>query len=146
MVGFDTSTSGCLKNHEGPWKVCYYISQPTCLVPMPVAHWEDTRLVQPFTWTWGEKQNSHSVSLSSKCGLAESARMRPLEQEWRQPAISQIYPRGQISHQLGDKTGIPTSLLLHLAASHYMNQGATFWMCTRRELRIAAGRKITKFY
>lgn len=59
-VGFDTDTTGCLKNHHTPWKVCSYISQPTALVLMPVVHREhdpeDTGLVQPLTWISGEKQ------------------------------------------------------------------------------------------
>lgn len=74
------------QNHHTPWKVCYYISQPTCLVQMPVARWgdvsEDKTLVQPFTpGSWVKSRNSHSISLSSKCGLAESTCVRPLEQE-----------------------------------------------------------------
>lgn len=60
MVGFDTDMPGCLKNHHTPWKVCYYISQPTALVLVPVVHQEhapeDTRLVHPLTWISGEKQ------------------------------------------------------------------------------------------
>lgn len=59
-AGFDTDTPGCLKNHHTPWKVCYYISQPTALVLMPVVRQEhapeDTGLVQPLTWISSEKQ------------------------------------------------------------------------------------------
>lgn len=60
MAGFETGTPGCPKNHHTPWKVCYYISQPTALVLMPAVHRElapeETGLVQPLTWISDEKQ------------------------------------------------------------------------------------------
>jgi len=82
MVGFDTDTSDCLRNRHAPWKVCCNISQPTCLVRVPVAHWGDvpegTRLVQPF------------IRIGSKAGTATAChspvnvgwQKAPLQQEW----------------------------------------------------------------
>lgn len=47
--------------------------------------------------------------------------------DWRWPAITQIHPWGQISHQVSHKTGISASQLCipSSAAMHYVNQCAT---------------------
>lgn len=115
MVGFDTDTPGCLQSHHTPWKVCYYISQPTALVLMPVVHQEhapeDTGLVQPLTWMWkaGTARVFHSPL---HVGWQKaSLRGHGAGINWRQPAMPQIYPRGQTSHQMRHRTGTSTSLL-----------------------------------
>lgn len=80
MVGFDTDTPGCLKNHHTLWKVCYYISQPSALLLMPAVHphqaLKDTGQCSPWPASRVKSRNSPSAPLSHARGLAESIHMR----------------------------------------------------------------------